>query len=61
MTTLNKFKAADRKVTEIENKGGVYMGDGYGTVETTKEYDEALIEAQALYVELEKLGIDPNN
>ncbi len=61
MTNLQKFKAADKKVTEIENKGGVYMGDGYGTVETTTEYDEALIEAQALYAELEKLGIDPNN
>ena len=60
MTTLvEKFRAADKKVTEIENNGGLYLGESYGSTESTKEYDEALEEAQSLYAELEKLGIDP--
>ena len=58
MTTLEKFYEADRKVTELE-KTDMYMGEGYGTVETTKEYNEALTEAQRLYTELESKGINP--
>jgi len=57
MTTLEKFIQADKKVTEIENNGGVFV-DGYGTG-TTKEYDSALEESQKLYEELNKMGINP--
>ena len=60
MTTLvEKFRTADKKVTEIENNGGLYLGEAYGSVGSTNEYNEALQEAQSLYAELEKLGIDP--
>lgn len=54
---LNDFYIADKKVTEIEKKGGSFI-DGY-KVETTKEYDKALEYAQSLYFELEKQGINP--
>ena len=56
---LNNFKKADKKVSDIENAGGVYMGEGYGSVESTKEYDKALEESQSLYMELQKRGINP--
>ena len=59
MTTLAKFYEADRKVTEIENNGGTYFGEGYGTIEHTQEYNEALEEAQRLYKELEARGVNP--
>ena len=58
MTLLEKFRQADKKVNEIEANGGLLSGS-YGTVETTKEYDKALEEAQELYMELEKQGIYP--
>lgn len=58
MTTLEKFIAADKKVNDIENNDGLILS-GYGGVESTKEYDEALKEAQALYSELESEGINP--
>ena len=55
MTTLGKFRAADKRVTEIE------MGldiSGYHT-ELTEEYETALAEAQKLHMELEESGINP--
>jgi hypothetical protein len=58
MTLLEKFLAADKKVTELENNGGLYL-EGYGGVDSTKEYDKALETAQKLYQELEKKGINP--
>ena len=58
MTTLEKFLAADKKVTEIENNGGLYLS-GYGGAESTAEYDKALEDAQKLYAELEAQGINP--
>ena len=57
MNLIKQFKAADAKVTEIENSGGLYI-DGYATA-STQEYDNALEEAQRLYAKLEQLGIDP--
>lgn len=58
MTLLEKFRQADKKVNEIESKGGL-LEVGYGAIETTKEYDEALEYSQKLYMELEKQGINP--
>ena len=58
MTTLEKFIAADKKVNEIESNGGLFL-EGYGGTGSTKEYDEALEEAQKLYAELEAKGINP--
>ena len=61
MTTLTAFRKADERVTEIENQeGGKYLY-GYGAVGTTKDYDEALKNAQQLYEQLTKQGIDPFN
>lgn len=60
MTTLEKFLAADKKVTEIENNGGVWI-EGYDGVKTSNEYEAAHEEAQKLYSELQELGIDPWN
>jgi hypothetical protein len=57
MTTLEKFHKADARVTEIENNGGLFV-DGYATG-STSEYDEALLESQRLYAELQKQGIYP--
>lgn len=57
MTTLEKFRIADQKVTEIENNGGLYV-DGYGTG-STPEYDNALEVSQKLYNELVSQGINP--
>lgn len=58
MTTLEKFRQADKKVTELENNGGVYS-NGYGATLTTKEYDKALKEAQELFEILDNQGINP--
>lgn len=58
MTTLDKFRAADQKVTEIENNGGLFLKDS-GATGSTKEYDQALEESQKLYFELESQGIYP--
>ena len=58
MTTLEKFLAADKKVTSIEENGGIFLA-GYGGAESTKEYDKALEEAQKLYKELEAQGVNP--
>lgn len=57
MTTLEKFLAADKKVTELENNGGIWI-NGYAT-ETSKEYDEALECSLKLYNELLEQGINP--
>lgn len=58
MTLLEKFRAADKKVTEIENNGGLFL-EGYGACNTTLEYDKALEEAQKLYNQLIEKGINP--
>ncbi|OIN55842.1 hypothetical protein [Arsenicibacter rosenii] len=55
---VQRFLAADRKVTRIEESGGVWV-EGYGKTGTSKEYDEALLHAQELYAELEAQGINP--
>ena len=57
--TLENFRAADKKVTEIENSGGIYQGIGYSGTQTTKEYEEALKEAQKLFAILEQNNINP--
>lgn len=57
MTTLEAFRKADAKVTRLELTG-VNIGEG-GKVTCTKEYEAALAEAQALYLELERQGINP--
>jgi hypothetical protein len=54
------FLKADKKVSEIEANGGVSL-IGYGGVETSNEYDEALKISQDLYNQLIELGIDPFN
>lgn len=59
MTTLENFKLADKKVTEIENNGGLFI-DGYITG-STKEYNNALKVAKNLYNELLEQGINPFN
>ena len=59
MDLLKRFHEADKKVTEIEKNGGLLLGDGYAEVESTKEYDIALNEAQKLYNQLQERGIDP--
>ena len=60
MTTLEKFRKADAKVTLIEDQqGGTFEKANYGGVGHTEEYNNALLEAQDLYAELETLGINP--
>ncbi len=56
---LNRFREADKKVDEIEENGGVYLGEGYSGARTTKEYDDALAESQEVYNLLIEKGIDP--
>lgn len=55
---LLNFKSADKKVTEIESNGGLFL-EGYGGAGSSDEYDEALLISQRLYVKLQSLGIDP--
>ena len=57
MTTLQQFLQADKKVTEIENNGGLFI-DGY-SVDSTEEYNLALEASQKLYKELQENGINP--
>lgn len=54
---IAQFKAADAKVTQIENNGGLYLKE-YATA-STSEYDKALEAAQELHAKLEQFGIDP--
>ena len=57
MTILQQFLQADKKVTEIENNGGLFI-DRY-SVESTEEYDLALETSQKLYKELQENGVNP--
>lgn len=59
MTTLEKFRKADLRVTEIENKLPYNVENGDVVFIVTKEYDDALELAQNLYNELENQGINP--
>jgi hypothetical protein len=58
MTTLEKFRKADLRVTEIENKLP-YKAEYCDVVMIVKEYEDALELARTLYNELEKQGINP--
>jgi len=59
MTLTEKFLAADEKVSEIEARNFEVYNPETDRYETSKEYTEALEDAQKLYAELEKQGINP--
>ncbi len=58
MTILEQFKAADKKVNDIENNDGLILS-GYGGTSTTTEYDKAIEEAQKLYQQCIDQGVNP--
>lgn len=59
MTTLEQFKSADKKVTEIENTLEYDLTGYVPVMIETEEYKSALAESQRLYNELINNGIDP--
>lgn len=59
MTTLEKFRQADKRVTELESKLDCTTDTYVPMRIETEEYKEALKEAQKLYAELETQGINP--